>query len=1338
MNSSISKKLSAGFGAALLILLAIGWVSYRTVTTSAEIAQRVTHSHDVLQRLEEMFSLLKDAETGQWGYLITGNERYRDSYRAASAASEHGITQLRQLTADNASQQKRLDALVPLIAEKLRTLAEMIDVRQREGFAAMWQSAHLEKGEHLMTAIRQAVHEMEEEESKLLAQRRITAQRSARYSIGIIIISSVVGIAFVIAAGLLIGRDAAERKRAGEALRESEERYRSLIEIAKDVIFTVSAEGTFVSLNPAFETVTDWSRAEWIGQSFVPLIHPEDLPRGMELFHRLLQGETPPLSEIRILLKSRAPRVWEFTATPQFQAGAVIGVLAIARDVTERRRVEEALRESEARFRAIFEDAEIGIALVDRQGRCVKTNPALSQMLGYSEAEFSRMAFADFTHPEDRDTDWGLFQELFEHEREYYQMEKRYLRKDGSVIWTRLVVSLIQGTERKPQFAVGMVEDITTRKQVEEALQQSEEYFRALIENASDIITILNAEGTIVYESSPFERIFGYAPGEVISRNAAEFVHPEDLAKVRSAFARRIQKPGHTASVEFRFLHKDGSWRVLDSIGKNMLDNPAVKGIIINSRDVTERQYAEHALQESEERFRSLSASAPVGIFSTDAEGACLYTNPRWQEIAGLTLEESLGHGWGRAIAPEDREFILAEWQACVREGREFFGEFRFLQPGKEVRWVRAQAAVLRSDSGALLGHVGTVEDVTERRQARMELERLRHQLELILTSVADGIYVLDRQGRATFVNPAAARMIGYSPEELIGQIVHDVMHHSKSDGTPYPLAECQVYAALADGMVHHVTNEVFWRKDGGSFPVEYRSAPIRENGGEIVGAAVTFRDVSEQRAVDRMKDEFVSVVSHELRTPLTSIRGALGLLTSGLVGEFPEKGQRMLEIATNNTERLVRLINDILDIERMQSGKVIMQQQGCNAATLITQATDEMRAMADRAGVTLSISPQPVRLWADPDRIIQTLTNLLSNAIKFSPAGGTVWLTVTHQGLEVRFTVKDQGRGIPADKLERIFERFQQVDASDSRKKGGTGLGLAICRSIVQQHGGRIWAESVLGEGSTFFFTLPTLPEVAHDVAPTEVEKRPVVLVCDDDPAILEVVRAMLDQHGYQAITVTSGAEAVRQASAQRPAAILLDLVMPGMNGCETLMTLKENPETKDIPVIILSGLQPKEDAAFSANIVEWVHKPFDEGSLFLALKRALNGQTNPARVLVVEDDLDLAGVLVAMFERHGIETFHARTGREALQLSQRTLPDLLVLDLMLPDGDGFSVVDWLRLHDQLRQVPLVVYTAKDLDDAERQRLKLGQTQFFTKGRITPEDFEQRVIEWLNRLIPA
>jgi signal transduction histidine kinase len=222
------------------------------------------------------------------------------------------------------------------------------------------------------------------------------------------------------------------------------------------------------------------------------------------------------------------------------------------------------------------------------------------------------------------------------------------------------------------------------------------------------------------------------------------------------------------------------------------------------------------------------------------------------------------------------------------------------------------------------------------------------------------------------------------------------------------------------------------------------------------------------------MKNEFISIVSHELRTPLASIRGSLGLLAAGVLKDRPETAKQMLEIASSDTERLVRLVNDILDLERLESSQVILVKQWCDAAVLMRKSAEAVLSVAAENNINLSILPETAKIWADPDRIVQLLVNLLSNAIKFSAPESTVTVRVEDLGDRVLFEVKDRGRGIPADKLETIFGRFQQVDASDSRQKGGTGLGLAICRSIVQQHGGRIWAESVVSEGSSFYFTVP------------------------------------------------------------------------------------------------------------------------------------------------------------------------------------------------------------------------------------------------------------------------
>ncbi|MEA2144131.1 MAG: hypothetical protein QOI64_2561 [Solirubrobacteraceae bacterium] len=594
--------------------------------------------------------------------------------------------------------------------------------------------------------------------------------------------------------------------------------------------------------------------------------------------------------------------------------------------------------------------------------------------------------------------------------------------------------------------------------------------------------------------------------------------------------------------------------------------------------------------------------------------------------------------------------------------------------------------------------------------RALEEVQTLSDRQDLILNSAGEGICALDSDGRATLVNAAAAKMTGHTAEALVGHRFYELVQDTREDGT------------------------VLQRQDGTTFPVEFTATPILRDG-RPSGAVVVFKDISERREVERAKDEFTSVVSHELRTPLTSIRGSLGLLESGVLGPLPEKGQRMVEIAVQNTDRLVRLINDILDIERIDSGKVDMHPEACDGAELIARAVDVMGPVAADARVTLTVDAPPAALFADPDRVLQALTNLMSNAVKFSPAGSAVRVSCGRRDDELVFAVRDEGRGIPAEKLVSIFERFQQVDASDSREKGGTGLGLAICRTIAEHHGGRIWVESELGAGSTFSFALPA-PTAVDSPRPGRVPGGPTILVCDDDASVVEVVGAMLEQRGYRVIPAHSGEQALLRARAERPDAILLDLLMPGMSGWETAAALQQHPETRGVPILILSVFAPDDVEAPPTPVLDWIEKPLEEAALFLALERAVNPREHPFRVLIVEDDRDQAAVLTEILERHGIETFHARDGREAIELSQRVLPDLLVLDLGLPEADGFQVVDWLRRHDRLSSLPLVVYTARELDEADRERLRLGtSTEFLTKGRITPHDFEQRVVDLLARL---
>jgi signal transduction histidine kinase len=507
---------------------------------------------------------------------------------------------------------------------------------------------------------------------------------------------------------------------------------------------------------------------------------------------------------------------------------------------------------------------------------------------------------------------------------------------------------------------------------------------------------------------------------------------------------------------------------------------------------------------------------------------------------------------------------------------------------------------------------------------------------------------------------------------------------------------------------------------------------------------------------LDQIKDEFISTVSHELRTPLTSIRGALGLLSAGLMGAMDAKAQNLLRIAVTNTDRLIRLINDILDLERMESGRAPLHVRRCSLRDLAQQSIETMTAMADAAHVRLELvliaAPEAVYFDGDSDRILQVLTNLLSNAVKFSPMHSTVEIRIEASSDAVLLRVSDQGRGIPPDKLDSIFDRFQQVEASDSRQKGGTGLGLAICRTIVQQHNGTIWAESNTqhqrGPGASLYVSLPRIARTQDPAARTiTMLSAPIhatVIVCDDDAGIRTVVGENLRQHGYNILEAESGEHAIELAIKNPVEAILLDLYMPGLNGWQTLQRLKNSPTTSAIPVVILSVLSPTDPEprnvpangpSIAAAAQGWVQKPFNEHLLLAELSRVLHTGDGPAYVLLVEDDIDLAAVVIAGFEDANVRIDHASSRQSAIDHCRVARPDLLILDLTLPDGDGFSLVDWLRKQPDLRTLPLVVYSGREVSDSEMSKLRLGPTQFLTKAKVQPHEVEELVLNIVHRL---
>jgi PAS domain S-box-containing protein len=732
----------------------------------------------------------------------------------------------------------------------------------------------------------------------------------------------------------------------------------------------------------------------------------------------------------------------------------------------------------------------------------------------------------------------------------------------------------------------------------------------------------------------------------------------------------------------------------------------------------TELAAAVASQRATEERLRAVLKAVPEGVATFDREGRILTMNPAGERLYGCPAEALIGQDVGSLFVDED---------GAVRTA--LFRRVASLRPGADP--VRIELTGRRADDGAAVplevtvgriaveggaGYVVAARDLSERRRAQDAVDAIRRRLELILAAAAEGICGLDVDGNLVLANPAARRMFGLGlDEDVTGVNLHARFHSRRPDGSPYPWTECPSYRTLHGGGPVSVDNELFCRADGTEFPVEYSSTPIVERG-TVTGVVVSFTDVTDRRAVERMKNEFVSVVSHELRTPLTSIRGSLGLLASGALGPLSADAQRMADIAVSNTDRLVRLVNDILDLERIESGQIELQRSWVPVATLVDDAVAAVAGVAERRGVELRVATTEGAVRVDADRIVQALANLLSNAVKFSVAGQVVELRATVGDGVLRVTVADQGRGIPVDMQERIFDRFQQVDASDARDRAGTGLGLAIVKSIVEQHGGTVSVRSAPGEGSTFTLALPSdgSETAADGSAGQQPEReRPVVLLVEDDADLAEVLTTALARRGIEVVRADGQSRAVAEAVRVQPDLIVLDLTLAQGDGYGVVEELRRDRGMASTPVLVYTvrDLDAHERRRLQLGPTEFLTKgsthPVEIEERVLGLLGAPAGDAAASRrVLMVDDDPDIRDVAIVALELvGGYSVVLAGSGEEGLQVAREQAPDVILLDVMMPGMDGPSTLVRLREDPATSAIPVVFLTAK-AQAAERERL--------------------------------
>jgi PAS domain S-box-containing protein len=569
--------------------------------------------------------------------------------------------------------------------------------------------------------------------------------------------------------------------------------------------------------------------------------------------------------------------------------------------------------------------------------------------------------------------------------------------------------------------------------------------------------------------------------------------------------------------------------------------------------------------------------------------------------------------------------------------------------------------------------------------RARAEADRRQ----AIFDSAMDAIITLNPSGGIESINKAAERMFGYTPPELVGRDIATLV--PLAPGEEGLFLDRVAAQGLRDGDACQFDAR---RRDGSTFPIDVNLGEMMQPDGPHL--VTVMRDCTERKRADLAKDEFVSTVSHELRTPLTSIAGSLGLLMGGAAGALSERGARLVSIAESNSRRLVRLINDILDMEKIQSGNLVFQLQPLDLGDLVGRALESVSGMASEFNVAFDYTPpaEPVTVRGDADRLMQVLTNLLSNAAKFSPDGGEVEIGVETVESTGRVWVRDHGPGVPPEFHDRIFGKFAQADSSDTRQKGGTGLGLAITREIVERHGGRIWFDSQPGDGATFTVQLPLDTALAID--PTTAGPR--LLLCEDDADVAQVLGEALRMQGFHLDVARSLAEAELALARGGYEALLLDLRLPDGNGMDLLQKLRESPETRSLPVIVVSA-DPSETAAGAFDLVDWLQKPVDLNRLRFVLQQVMGEADEQPIVLHVDDDPDLRLLVMEAFAGRG-RLMAAGSLAEARNLLATITPQLVILDVGLPDGSGLDLLPSLVDKDGAA-LPVVIFSAQSLENA-------------------------------------
>jgi len=926
-------------------------------------------------------------------------------------------------------------------------------------------------------------------------------------------------------------------------LEDADYPYRVFVQEMHEGAVTLDEHGTILYCNYHLAMMLKKPLQKIIGSNFEEYIAPLE----KQVFRGLFQQEKPAANRGELnLIADDETQIPVYLSFKELQIDNVTVTCLVVTDLTEQKLHAEIVA-SERLATSILEQAAEAIIVCDGNGQIIRANQAAQQVCGKNPlfqqfdvvfplqcnhcSIFPKIEACFFSYEpavSQKQNLQGFSLSSLLQGQSFQGIEVLLSREDSTELDLLLGASPLLDSENQIIGSVVTLTNITERKQIEEQIGQlviREQAARAdaeatkthlsnILESISDAFIAVDSKWCYTYINQKAAEIFGRKSEDLIGKNIWQEVSEEFRQHSYQAYAQAFTKQS--------FVQLEAYYPSIQRWFENRI-YPSGDGVSIFLKEITQQKQTEIALKESEEHLRLALEAAQMGTWDWNILTNKIKWSTRHEQLFGLVPGTFVGNykAFINCIHPEDRKALNQALIFSQNEKCDYYQEYRVIWPDGSRHWIAGKGKFFYDDEDQAVRMLGTVMDISDRKQAETILQRSKAELEIkvaqrtaelsqanthlhrlinILTttinqqtkieaqlreaerrwrSLLENVQLLvvglDSAGKVEYANPFFLELTGYTQEEVVGKDwVRNFIPQEQQQQIHKSFLEM-----LSQGLNPHHQSSLLTKSQTPRV-IAWNNTLLRNSQEQIIGTMTIGEDITKRQALDKIKNEFVSVVSHELRTPMTSIQGGLNLLAKGLVKLDSDKGKRIIQIASENAERLVRLVNDILDLERLQSGKFTLNKQKADASELLFQTADLMQLIFQKAEINLSVFPQSIELLVDKDRIIQVLTNLLSNAVKFSPPGSTVYMAVEKipakdaETASALFKVQDRGRGIPADKIEAIFERFHQVDASDSRKQGGTGLGLAICRNIVEQHNGQMWVESTVGVGSSFYIKLP------------------------------------------------------------------------------------------------------------------------------------------------------------------------------------------------------------------------------------------------------------------------